>query len=244
MRNMLLVMALLSSSFVAAPAQVQDRGGRNLPPGETVVGKVTAVSKDSLTVSPMQGGDAVTVKVGENTRVTKERQPVKLEDIKTDDAVFVRGKLNGNVMDAAIVGVMNPEMLQRMQSRGMGSGGRMGGFNPEDLGKKFIAGEVKAINETKLTIARPDGQTQEIEVDENTSFRKGMESITLPDIKVGDFVRGRGELKNNVFVPTELVVGRPQMRSMGGQSQGGAQQEQKKPDSAAPAGTTPSAPPK
>src|SRR6185437_5151438 len=143
MRNMLLVAALLGASFVTAPAQVQERGGRNLPPGETVIGKVTAISKDSLTVTPMQGGDAVTVKVGESTRVMKERQPVKLEDIKTDDAVFVRGKLNGNVMDAAIVGVMNPEMLQRMQSRGMGGGsGRMGGFNPEDMGKKFIAGEV------------------------------------------------------------------------------------------------------
>jgi hypothetical protein len=110
------------------------------------------------------------------------------------------------------------------------------------MGKKFIAGEVKAINETKLTIVRPDGQTQEIEVDENTSFRKGSESITLPDIKVGDFVRGRGELKNNVFVPTELVVGQPQMRFMGGQGQSGAQQ--KKPDNAAPAGTAPSTPPK
>lgn len=245
MRNMLLVAALLGASFLVALAQVQDRGGRNLPPGETVVGKVTAVSKDSLTVSPMQGGDTITVKVGESTRVMKERQPVKLEEIKTDDAVFVRGKLNGNVMDATIVGVMNPEMLQRMQSRGMGGGaGKIGGFNPEDMGKKFIAGEVKAINETKLTIARPDGQTQEIEVDENTSFRKGMESITLPDIKVGDFVRGRGELKNNVFVPTELIVGRPQMRFMGGQDQSGAQQEQKKPDNAAPAGTAPSTPPK
>lgn len=245
MRNMLLVAALLGASFVPAPAQVQERSGRNLPPGESVFGKVTAVSKDSLTVSPMQGGDAVTVKVGENTRVTKERQPVKLEDIKTDDAVFVRGKLNGNVMDAAIVGVMSPEMLQRMQSRGMDlGGGRMGGFNPEDMGKKFIAGEVKAIQETKLTIARPDGQTQEIEVDENTSFRKGMESITLPDIKVGDFVRGRGEVKNDVFVPKELVVGRPQMRFMGGQGQSGAQQEQKKPESTAPAGTAPSTPPK
>lgn len=245
MRNMLLVAALLGASFVTAPAQVQDRGGRNMPPGETVFGKVTAVSKDSLTVTPMQGGDAVTVKVGESTRVMKERQPVKLEEIKTDDAVFVRGKLNDNVMDAAIVGVVNPEMLQRMQSRGM-SGGGMGGFNPKDMGKKFIAGEVKAINETKLTIACPDGQSQEIEVDENTSFRKGMESITLLDIKVGDFVRGRGELKDNVFVPKELVVGRPQMRVMGGQGQpqSGAQQEQKKPDSAAPAGTAPSAPPK
>jgi len=244
MRNMLLVAALLGASFVAAPAQVQERGGRNMPPGETVFGKVTAVSKDSLTVTPMQGGDAVTVKVGENTRVMKERQPAKLEDIKADDAVFVRGKLNGNVMDAAIVGVMSPEMLQRMQSRGMDAGGRVAGFNPEDMGKKFIAGEVKAINETKLTIARPDGRTQEIEVDENTSFRKGPESITLPDIKVGDFVRGRGELKDNVFVPKELIVGRPQMRFTGGQGQGGAQQEQKKPDGTAPAGTAPSAPPK
>lgn len=242
MRNMLLVATLLGVSFVTAPAQVQERGGRNMPPGETVFGKVTAVSKDSLTVSPTQGGDAVTVKVGENTRVTKERQPVKLEDIKTDDTVFVRGKLNGNVMDAAMVGVVPPEMLQRMQNRGMGGGGSMGGFNPEDMGKKFIAGEVKTINETKLTIARPDGQTQEIEVDENTSFRKGMESITLPDIKVGDFVRGRGELKNNVFVPKELVVGGPQMRFMGGQGSG--QQEQKKPDNAAPASTAPSTPPK
>jgi len=122
----------------------------------------------------------------------------------------------------------------------------MAGFNREDMGKKFIVGEVKAIQETKLTIARPDGQTQDIEVDENTSFKKGTESVTLPDIKVGDFVRGRGELKDNVFVPKELIVGRPQMQmkfTMGGP--GGQPQEQKKPDGAATSGaTTPSTPPK
>src|SRR5262249_26025952 len=101
---------------------------------------------------------------------------------------------------------------------------------------------------TKLTIARPDGQTQEIEVDENTSFRRGRESITLPDIKVGDFVRGRGEVKNSVFVPQELNVGRPQMRGMG--VQGGPAADQKKSDSPTPAaapaaaGPAPAAPPK
>jgi hypothetical protein len=109
-------------------------------------------------------------------------------------------------------------MMQGGRGRGNG-GGAGGGFvggatgsafiNREDLGKKFIAGEVKSINETKLTIARPDGVNQEVEVDENTSFRRGNESITLPDIKVGDFVRGPGELKNDVFVPKELAVGRP-----------------------------------
>ena len=104
------------------------------------------------------------------------------------------------------------------------------GFAREDWGKKFVAGEVKAINETKLTIARPDGQTQEIEVDENTSFRRGRESITLPDIKVGDFVRGRGEVKNAVFVPQELIVGGGQMRMMlGGPGGPGAAPNQNAP---------------
>jgi hypothetical protein len=55
----------------------------------------------------------------------------------------------------------------------------------------------------------------------------------LPDIKVGDFVRGRGELKENVFVPKELMVGRPQMRIMTG-GPGDQPPEQKKPDGTAP----------
>jgi uncharacterized protein DUF5666 len=223
MRKMLLVTALLGVSF----AQAQEHGGMNMPPGDNVVGKVTAVSKDSLTVAPLTGEGPVTVKVSETTRVMKERQPIKLEDVKIDETIFARGKLNGNVMDAAIVGVVNPEMVQRVQQGGGPGGGMIAGFNREDWGKKFILGEVKAINETKLTIARPDGQSQEIEVDENTSFKKGSESITLPDIKVGDFIRGRGELKNNVFVPKELIVGRPQMRMIIGGP--GAGQETKPP---------------
>ncbi len=185
----------------------QEPGERRFPPGDHVVGKVTVVSKDSLIVAPLSGGDSITVKVGENTIVLKERQPAKLTDIKVDDVVFARGKLDATTMDAAVVGVVTPEMAQRIQQ------GAMGGtqFTREDLGKKFIAGEVKAINETKLTIARPDGQTQDIQVDENTSFKKGGESITLADIKVGDFVRGPGELKDNVFIAKELMVGRPRM---------------------------------
>src|SRR5215470_3064642 len=210
MKKLWLAAILLSASYAVAQGQIQiqERGG-NMPPGENVVGKVTAMSKDSLTVAPLTGGEPVTIKVGESTRVIKERQPVKLEDIKVDETIFARGKLEGNTMEAAIVGVVNPEMIQRMQQGG-GPGG-MGGFNREDLGKKFIAGEVKAINETKLTIARPDGQTQEIEVDENTSFKKGSESVTLADIKVGDFVHGQGALKDGVFVPKELIIGRPRM---------------------------------
>lgn len=214
------VFAVCLSVVVLPMAMAQSGEGRprNLPQGETVAGKVESVTKDSLVITPLAGGDPVTVKVGENTRVMKERQPVKLDAIKIGDAVFARGELNGKVVDARIVGVISPEMMQRLQQGG-GAGMFGGGpraFNREDLGKKFIAGEVKAINETKLTIARPDGQSQDVEVDENTSFKRGQESITLPDIKVGDFVRGPGELKDGKFVPKELMVGRPQMRAFGG----------------------------
>jgi hypothetical protein len=101
---------------------------------------------------------------------------------------------------------------------------------------------VKAINETKLTIARPDGQTQEIEVDENTSFKRGSESITLPDIKVGDFVRGPGELKNNVFVPKELAVGRPTRMRM--DDSGNPSQQEPQPGNSSPDKSATQAPPK
>jgi uncharacterized protein DUF5666 len=232
MKKLLLIFVLASATLAAQP---QERQRMNMPPGETVVGKVTAVSKDSITVAPIMGGEPVTIKIGESTRVMKERQPAKLEDVKVDETVFARGKLNGNSMEAAVVGVVNPEMIQRLQQGG--GPGPMSAFNREDLGKKFIAGEVKAINETRLTIARPDGQSQDIEVDENTSFRRGQESITLPEIKVGDFVRGPGELKENVFVARQLIVGRPQIRLMTGEPGGqgapaGEKPGQKKPEEA------------
>jgi hypothetical protein len=84
-------------------------------------------------------------------------------------------------------------------------------MNPEDLGKKFIVGEITKIDETKLTVKRPDGVEQVIEVDDDTSFKNSKrESVTLADVKVGDHVMGRGALKNGTFVPAEMMVGMPQ----------------------------------
>ncbi|HLW53355.1 MAG TPA: DUF5666 domain-containing protein [Candidatus Angelobacter sp.] len=215
LRQLPQIALLLALGAGCAIAQPQEQR-RNIPPGEMVAGTVKAVGKDSLTVTPLSGGDPVTLKVSDSTRVMKDRQPAKLTDIKAGDTVFARGRLNGNSMEAFIVGVVPAEMAEQLKQGG-GRGVFMSGpgqdaFNPEDLGKKFIAGEVKAINETRLTIARPDGQSQDIEVDENTSFKRGSESITLADIKAGDFVRGPGELKNNIFTAKELRVGRPRMQ--------------------------------
>lgn len=221
MKRILMTVVLAALALTTAIGQAQRQGGP--PPGDTVVGKVTSIDKDSLVVTPLAGGDPVTIKTTENTRIMKQREPIKLADIKPEETVFARGELKNNILQAVMVGVANPEMVQRMGSRNFGGPGGPGGFNRDDLGKKFIAGEVKAIHETTLTIARPDGQSQDIQVDENTSFRRGQESIALPDIKTGEFVRGPGELKGGVFVAKELNVGRGRMLFLGGPGSPAAQ---------------------
>ena len=209
-------------------------------PGDSVAGKVTAVTADSVTIAPMNGGDPVTVKTGENTRIMKQREPIKLSDIKVNDAVVARGHLAGTSMDAFMVVVVNPEMLQRLQQgggfgmgAGAGAGAGRGQFKPEDWGKTFVAGQVKAIDETTLTISGPENQTINVEVDENTSFKRGQESITLADIKPNDFVMGQGEVKNGVFVVRELMV-RVGRMFRGGQP-GGPPPDQNKPGTEPPA---------
>src|SRR5215467_9821987 len=133
------VLGMLLSS-----ARGQRPGPRgNMPPGENVMGTVTSIGKDSLTVSPAAGGDPITVKVSDSTRVMKDRQPSRLADIKVGDTVFVRGTFKEKQFEAFVVGVVPPDMAERMKQgggRGMFfSGPGQGAFKPEDLGTKFIA---------------------------------------------------------------------------------------------------------
>lgn len=237
MRRYLPISIVLILTTVSVFAQDQRGGSGQMRPGDNVAGKVAAVAADSITVTPLNGGDAVIIKAGENTRIMKDREPVKVSAIKVNDTVFARGNLSGNTLDAFMIAVVNPEMLQRMQQGGgfgMGPGG--GQFKAEDWGKTFVAGQLKGINETTLTVSRPDNQqTINIEVDENTSFRKGRESVTLADIKPDDFVFAQGEIKNGVFMVKELRVGGGRMFRMA--QPGGPPPDQKKPESDQPAAT-------
>jgi hypothetical protein len=197
----------------ATPEGQQRREGRGfgMREGQGVAGTIGEIKSDSFTVKTLQGR-TVTVKVTGETRFMKDRQPAKLADFKPGDTVMVGGEPAGeDAWTARFVG-----------SRGQGQANMQA--LREGMGKQFIAGEVKAVDGTKLTIARPDGETQTIEVNENTSFRKGRESITLPDIKVGDHVYGRGQLNAaGVFVPQVLNLGDMRMM-MGGGGSGGRQQ--------------------
>jgi Domain of unknown function (DUF5666) len=203
MRNIAIVVVVLVSATLGWAQETPDT-----PPGQTpangqarqwqrgpgVAGTITAVDGGKFTVKTADGQTAQ-IGINTETQFRKERQPASLADFKVGDQIFVRGEQKDGVWQA--------QMIAARSGDGRGADFR------DAMGKRFIAGEVKAINGTRLTISRPDGETQDITVDENTSFRKDKESITLADVKVGDHVFGRGELKGDVFVPAELNLGQP-----------------------------------
>jgi extradiol dioxygenase family protein len=55
-------------------------------------------------------------------------------------------------------------------------------------------------------VLRTDKVTQTIELNEDTSLRKGRDAITMSDIQVGDHLFARGGLENDVFVSKVVVV--------------------------------------
>ena len=218
-------LAVLASMVMLLPGAVwaQGMGGQAegrvaFAGGQMVRGVVTAVAGNRLTVDT-QAGEVYQVVISDNTRVMQQRQPMKVADIKVGDGVGAMGVLDAptKTIHAVFVGVIDAAQGQKEK---------------EDLGKKYIAGKVTAVDmdALKITVLRPDGVTQVIGVDEGTSFRRGGrrmmammngsgpveaggqspnandDSITLADVKVGDRVMGPGSLKNGLFVPTMLGV--------------------------------------
>lgn len=196
--SLLLAVAMFANVSYAQEPNVMlgGQGGQRM---QGTAGTITEIKGDTMTLKTFQG-EVATVKTTSETAFRRDREAAKLADFKTGETIFVGGEPDGKDKWTA--------RFVAMRSDGPGGPMRM---NPEDMGKKFIAGEVTKIDETKLTVKRPDGVVQVIEVDEETSFRNAKrESVTLADIKVGDHIAGRGELKDGTFVPKVLNVGMPQ----------------------------------
>jgi len=191
-----------------SPAQAAPPAGRRMMqgPGEgrgvPVFGKITAIKDGALELTKPDG-NAATVKITDKTEFRKDRQSAKLTDFKVGDMVFIRAEdAGGQGLTALLVATRT--------GAGMGGPGGPGGnmmmMGGGELGKDFVVGEVKAIDAPQITIQRPDNVTQKLELTEETSLRKGRESVTIADIQVGDHVFVRGALQNNAFVPKNVQV--------------------------------------
>ena len=224
----------------AAPSQDQAgppaeglRGGPKDNRGPGLFGKIAAISNGVIELTKPDGSTA-TVRITDKTEYRKDRQAAKLGDFKVGDIVFMRVDENADhSMTAQLVGART--------GAGPGGAGRGPGGGFGELGKDFIFGEVKSVDAPKLTVLRPDNVTQTLELNEETSLRRGRESITMADIQPGEHIMVQGSVEKNAFVPKNVVVFSPEqwkqmeeMRKMSGMGPAGT----------APAGSKPAAAPK
>lgn len=202
-----LAMAVVFLGVLAAQAVgQQDRhadGPENMlgPNGRGVMGTVTATAPGGFTVKTADG-EAWKVTVGDNTRITHDREPASLKEIKPGSGVLAFGQSDAaapNTLHAVFASYQTPEEVKT----------RFAAF-----GKTWVAGKVTAIDGTRITITvQKPGESAPTNltfaVDDTTDFKRGREEVTLADIKPGDYVMGKGAVKGGTFVPAELTMRHP-----------------------------------
>ncbi len=241
----------LALARASAPGlQDAPRPSGQVPDGQRMplFGKITAIHDNSLEVADTNG-DTVTVKISGQTEFRKDRQPAKRTDFKVGDIIVVRGEENADhSWTAQIVAARSMNGPNGPNGRGGPGGGPGGGRFAQTgtLGKDYVAGEIKSINAPKLSVLRSDNVTQTLELNEETSLRKGRDSITMADLQPGDHLFARGAVENNVFVPkTVIVIGPEQwkrMQEMGVQAGGPDGARQRRPQGGGAAPPSPSDP--
>ena len=128
-------------------------------------GEVTAVAGNTLTLKGEDGHTAQVV-VTDNTRVMKDRGPVRASDLHVGDGLMAFGNLDASTrtLHAAVVMATDASQLKAMR---------------ENLGKTYITGRVTAINldDARMTVERPDHVAQTIGFDESTSFKRAVRGV-------------------------------------------------------------------
>jgi hypothetical protein len=183
--------------------------------GRGVLGTVTEVAADHFTIKT-DAGDVYTIHYSVNTRIMKggggQRRgqgssdselpanpptAIKASDIKVGDAIGASGEIDANTKSVGAVAIFQIDPERAKQMREMQA----------NYGKTWVMGRVTAINDVKVTLqGGPDNATHSFVADENTTFRKRRDPVTLADIQVGDTVRAEGSVKNGAFLATSVAV--------------------------------------
>jgi hypothetical protein len=210
--------ACAQDASLVEQAQHGGRGGMGGMMGRGTGGTVTAVAADHYTIKT-ENGDTFTVYYSVNTRIMKQAvqphgrgqggqgmnaevggslpQTLKPSDIKVGDIILAMGEVDAPArsIGATVIMQVDPErarMMREMQA---------------NYGKTWLMGKVTAVDGVKVTLqGSVDNTAHSFVADENTTFRKHREPITLGDIAVGDMVRAEGAVKDGAFVATTVTA--------------------------------------
>jgi hypothetical protein len=192
-RLMVVVLGMAMAATRSGHAQDANAVDQAFGRGSGVRGTVTAAAPNSFTIRTDEG-ENYQVLYSPNTRLMKDRQPIEASDIHVGDMLVAGGLVDAKAKTVGAVVVLDVDAAEVNKARA--------GF-----GKTWVAGKVTAVHELKITIERiGDKQVQVVEVDENTSFRKRREDVTLADIKVGDFISAQGTLHAGAFLAATLRI--------------------------------------
>jgi hypothetical protein len=217
-----------NATTATAPAQGQGgqgqrgggRGGWGGGMGRALMGTVTEVAADHYAIKT-DTGETYIIHYSANTRILKQQargegggrrgggeggagtgggggnppQTIKATDIKVGDAVAAMGEVDAAAKSVGATMVMQIDPERAKQMREMQA----------NYGKTWLMGKVTAIDGVKVTLmGNVDNTAHSFVADENTTFRKRRDPITLADIQVGDTIRVEGALKEGSFVATAV----------------------------------------
>ncbi len=178
-----------------AGAFAQDDSNFDIAGLQAIRGVVSRVAGSSVYLKT-QNGTLYQVETGPNTHFVKNGEAATGNAARAGDTVLAGGELDAkkHTLGAVFLAVVNAEELDELdQRRGQ-------------WGKTWLAGTVTAKHGTTLTVKRPDGVVDTVTVDEDTSFRKKHQSITLPDVQVGDGMTATGVQGKTGFAAKVLTV--------------------------------------
>jgi hypothetical protein len=162
---------------------------------QAIRGSVVKVSGDTYFVKTPQGA-VYKVATSPNTHFVRGDQEIGGGAIHAGDTVLAGGELDDkqHVLGAIFLAAVDAQQLAEFDRR------------RAEFGKTWLAGTIVSIRGTQLVVKRPDDVTTTVTVDENTSFRKRHESITLGDIQVGDGLTAKGAMGKSTFAGSLLTV--------------------------------------
>src|SRR5258708_14278714 len=169
--NRLSLLVLLSATMVRAQAPATDTTGQEQGPivterlmqrpeggqGQALFGKIAAIGNGSVELTKPDGS-TVSVKITDKTQYHKDRQAAKLGDFKVGDLVFVRLDENADYG-------MTAKLIGGRSGAGPEGGNRVFG----EMGRDFVAGEVKSVDAPKLTVTGGQTCALSIRSEEHTS---------------------------------------------------------------------------
>ncbi len=164
---------------------MQEGGQRERP----LMGTITSVGVDRIEIKRMNG-EPLTVLVNNQTRYREDQKDIGLEDLKPGDRVMVRGEAGGQQQfTAAMVRRVTEQDIQRMQ------------------GSRAF-GEITAIQGNEITLRNPRQGERTVVVNDQTTFTKEGQTISLKDLKVGDRIAAMGHESDGKFVAERIFSGR------------------------------------